>query len=299
MDLLKIWDLIISGVLRGGIYVMMSMGLSLVFGVMNIPNFAHGEFYMIGAYVAYFGYVLMGLNPILCMLMACFSGFVAGALLEKTCFYPLRLSSKGNWVMNSFMVTAGIAFILQNLAQAIIGVNVMGIDHFWGGSVDFISGMAISTDRMAAFLVGMGSAVLFWLFLKYSRTGNAIRAVSEDEEGAVLIGINLNNIHTLTFALSAMLAALAGAILLSITPAYPMMGLQPLYKSWFVVILVGMGNVGATFIGGILVGLIEAISYYALGAGWQDVISLCVIILVLLVRPSGLFGSDVKGVWER
>lgn len=299
MDLLNIWDLAVAGILRGGIYVMMAMGLSLVFGVMNIPNFAHGEFYMIGAYVAFFGYIILGLSPVMTILLAAVIGFATGTLIEKTTFYPLRARSKSNWIMKSFLVTAGLAFILQNLAQALIGVNVKGIDHYWTGSIDFISSMSISMDRAAAFLVGIVIAVLFWLFLKYTQTGNAIRAVSEDESGAVLVGVNLNHIHTLTFGLSSMLAAIAGGILLSITPAYPLMGMQPLYKSWFVVILVGMGNVGATFIGGMLVGIIEAVSYYVLGAGWQDVVSLCVIMLVLLIKPSGLFGGNVRGVWER
>lgn len=162
-----------------------------------------------------------------------------------------------------------------------------------------MSGMRIPMDRVMGFVIAMAAVGFFWLFLTKTKTGNSIRAVSEHETGAMLVGINLNNIHTLTFALSSMLAAIAGAALLSITPAYPSMGMVTLYKSWTVVILVGLGNVGATLIGGLLLGMVETISIYSLGAGWQDVVTLVIIIIVLLIKPSGLFGKAVKGVWER
>ncbi len=298
MELSAIGDILLAGILRGGIFVLMAMGLSLVFGVMNIPNFAHGEFYMLGAYFAYYSYSVLGLNPVLAILLAGVGGFISGAIMERTAFKALRSRSKGNWVMNSFLLTVGLSIVLQNGTQALVGTRFMGISHYWRGSL-FLSGMNVSYDRLAGFMVAVVTVALFWAFLNKTKTGNSIRAVSEDETGAMLVGINLNKIHTLTFAIACMLAAIAGAALLSINPAYPTMGLAPLYKSWFVVILVGMGNVGGTIIGGLIVGMVEAISYYSFGSGWQDVVSLLVIIVILLVKPSGLFGKDVKGVWER
>lgn len=294
MENSAIWDLLVGGILRGGMYVLMAMGLSLVFGVMKIPNFAHGEFYMIGAYFAYFACAIWGLPPVLAIMVAGLGGFVCGAIIEKTTFYPLRKRSRKDWIMNSFLVTAGIAFILQNLTQALLGADFKGIPQYWGGSVTWFSGLNISIDRVVGFLIAMVSVGVFWIFLKKTKTGNAIWAVSEHETGAMLMGIELNHIHTLTFALSSMLAAIAGAALLSIIPAYPTMGLQPLYKSWFVVILVGLGNIEATIIGGFLVGLIEAMASFRLGAMWQDVVSLSIIILVLLFKPAGLFGKKLK-----
>lgn len=293
MDSSVILDLLVGGILRGGMYVLMAMGLSLVFGVMRIPNFAHGEFYMIGAYFSYFACTLWGFPPAIAIVVAGIGGFVCGALMEKITFYPLRKRSRGDWIMNSFLVTAGISFILQNLAQALIGNDFKGVPQYWGGSMNY-AGLSISTDRIVGFLIAMASVAIFWLFLKKTKTGNAIRAVSEHETGAMLMGIELNKIHTLTFALSSMLAAIAGAALLSIIPAYPTMGLTPLYKSWFVVILVGLGNIQATIIGGLLVGVIEAVASFSLGAMWQDVVSLSIIILVLLIKPTGLFGKKTK-----
>ncbi len=298
MDLSATGDILLAGILRGGLFVLIAMGLSLVFGVMNIPNFAHGEFYMLGAYFAYFSYAVFGLNPILSIMIAGLGGFICGAIMERTAFRALRVRQKGNWVMNSFLLTVGLSIVLQNLTQALVGTRFMGISHYWQGSIAIL-GMNVSNDRAAGFVVAMVTVALFWFFLTKTKTGNSIRAVSEDESGAMLVGINLNRIYTLTFSIACMLAGIAGAALLSINPAYPTMGLAPLYKSWFVVILVGMGNVGGTIIGGFIVGMVEALSYYNLGAGWQDVISLLVIIVILLFRPSGLFGKEVKGVWER
>lgn len=300
MELIAIWDLLVTGILRGGNYILIAMGLSLVFGVMNTPNFAHGEFYMIGAYIAYFTSTFLTQNPIVCILMAAVGGFICGAVMEVTTFQPLRKRSVDTeaWVMNSFMVTAGVAVIIQNLVQAFIGVNYKGIDYYVEGTVTWISSIGISADRIFSFVLAMVFVTAFWLYLTKTKSGNSIRAVAENELGAMLIGINIRRVHTLAFALSGMLAAVAGAALISINPAYPMMGLGPLYKSWFVVILVGMGNVGATVAGGFIVGILEACSSYFFGPGWEDIVSLTVISTILIVKPSGLFGKGVKGIWE-
>ncbi|MDQ7095137.1 branched-chain amino acid ABC transporter permease [Desulfosporosinus sp. PR] len=286
-------NLLLGAVLRGGIYVLMAMGLSLVFGVMKIPNFAHGEFYMVGAYLMYFASVTFGLPPVVCIIIAAIGGFLIGAIAEKLTLQPLRKRSKGDWIVNTFMLTAGLSIIMQNLAQVLLGPNFKGVTQLWKGGIG-IFGTNVTFDQLFGFIIAMGTVGAFWLFLKKTRTGNAILAVSEHETGAMLMGIELNKIHTLTFALSSMLAAIAGAVLLSLIPAYPFMGLTPLYKSWFVVILVGLGNVEATVVGGFMVAIIETLAAYYLGTGWQDVILLSVIILVLLIKPTGLFGKTLK-----
>ncbi|HWR38156.1 MAG TPA: branched-chain amino acid ABC transporter permease [Patescibacteria group bacterium] len=294
MDYLDFINMLITGILRGGLYALMAVGLSLVFGVMNIPNFAHGEFYMLGAYFAFFSFTILKLSPVLSFITAALGTFLVGALVERTLFYSLRKRSKKMWVMNTFLVTLGISIIMQSGAKMLWGNTYRGITQYWPGSFSFGSGLAISYDRIVGFGIAMLTIMLFWFFLSKTQMGRAIRAVSQDEAGASLVGVNLNTIHTLTFALSCLLAGAAGAILLSIIPAYPGMGVQPLYKSWFVLILVGMGNLGASIWGGFLVGLLETVSYIKFGAGWQDVVSLVVIILILIFKPRGLFAK--KGV---
>jgi branched-chain amino acid transport system permease protein len=272
-------------------YALMAVGLSLVFGVMNIPHFAHGEFYMLGAYTAYFTHKI-GVPPLLAIGSGAAVGFTVGALVEKLVLYPLRRRHPEQWVLNTFLITVGLSFVMQNGAQAIWGGNYRGITQYWKGTLQLGWDMRISIDRAVAFLVAMVCIALLGLFLAYSRTGRAIRAVAQDETGAQLVGIDLNQIYALTFGLSSMLAAVAGASLLSVNPAYPTMGLVPLYKSWYVVILVGLGSMAGSICGGFVVGLLETISYYVFGSGWQDVVSLSALILILLFRPAGLFGSQ-------
>jgi len=286
-------DILISGVLRGGMYVLIALGLALIYGVMEIPNFAHGEYYLFGAYAAYFALTTFGQAPITAIIIAALTGFVLGALIEKVTFSPLRKRCSVDWVTNAFMIAAGISLIIQNSVQYIFGANYYGVEKLWDGSVA-IGNFNVSYDRLVAFGIAMVTLVIFWFFLKKTKTGISILSVADDEIGAMLMGVNIEKIHTLTYALGCMLAALAGGALISITPAYPTMGTAPNLAAWFVIILVGVGNLSAVIVGGFLVGLFEIVATYTIGAAWQNVISLSVIILILLFKPNGLFGRKKK-----
>jgi branched-chain amino acid transport system permease protein len=275
----------------------MAAGLALVFGVMNICHFAHGEYYVLGAYAAYFAHVTYGLNPIIAILLAAIVSFLAGALSEKLLFYPLRKLTKGDWVMNAFLLTAGLAVVLQSTYRLTFGMKYRGITQYWDASLK-IFGMTIAVDRVVAFGIALATIAGLWLFMQKTYTGRAIRAVSQDERGAMLMGINLDRIQTLTFALGSMLAGLGGASLLSLSPAYPYAGNKPLIASWFVVTIAGLGNVYGAVLGGFIVGIFESVSYFTLGQGWQEVASLILLIALLLFKPTGLFGTNIKTVWE-
>lgn len=297
MDLIVVQNLLITGLLRGGLYALMAVGLALVFGVMNICHFAHGEYYVLGAYAAYFAYVTFGLNPIIAILVAALLSFLAGALSEKLLFYPLRKLNKGEWVMNAFLLTAGLSVVLQSTYRIVFGMKYRGITSYWNASLE-IFGMTIAVDRLVAFVIALVAIAGMWLFMQKTSTGRKIRAVSQDEIGAMLMGIDLDRIHTLTFALGSMLAGLGGASLLSLSPAYPYAGVRPLIASWFVVTIAGLGNVYGAVVGGFIVGIFESVTYFTLGQGWQEVASLALLILILLFKPTGLFGTNIKTVWE-
>ncbi|MCI5792704.1 MAG: branched-chain amino acid ABC transporter permease [Lachnospiraceae bacterium] len=286
-------NILISGILRGGMYVLIALGLALVYGVMGIPNFAHGEYYLIGAYAAYFALTLFGVSPVIAIIFAALIGFVFGAVIEKITFAPLRKRNTGDWVTNAFMIGAGIQLIIQNLAQYLFTANYFGVTQLWEGSIK-LGSINISYDRLVAFAIAMCTLAAFWLFLKKTRTGISILAVADDEVGAMLMGVDIKRIHTLTYAMGSMLAALAGGALISITPAYPTMGTAPNLAAWFTVILVGVGNLSAVAVGGFMVGLIEVFATYFFGAAWQNVVSLIVIIMILLFKPNGLFGRKQK-----
>jgi branched-chain amino acid transport system permease protein len=303
---------LINTIVTGGMWALLAVGLALVFGVMNIPHFAHGESFMVGAYVAYYVFdpIHSGLKdnpngflsvvaPFLGFLAAALVGLVLGVILERLIFHPLRQRTKSGWVMNAFLLTVGISFVMTNGTTLAIGPNFRGIPRYWDVKPLEFLGVRVAVDRIIAFFIAMITIAVLWFFLRRTRTGRAIRAVSQDETGAQLVGINLNFIYTLTMALATATAALAGACLLFMFQAYPTVGLKPLYFAWYVVMLAGLGNVVGAIVGGFMVALLQTATQQFVGIAWEDVIPTAVMILVLIVVPSGIFGSEVKGVQEQ
>jgi branched-chain amino acid transport system permease protein len=299
MELVEVWNLVTVGLLRGGLYALMAIALSLILGVMNMSCMAIGEFYMLGAYFAYFAYDTFGLPPAVAILVAALGSFIAGAVIDRGPFYLLRRRSKENWVFNTFLLTVGLSFFLKNLAHLLWTPTYRGITWYWEGTVNLFGGVGISIDRLAGLLIAVVSIIAFRLFLRRTRTGRAIRAVSQDERGAMLSGIGIEKMYTLTFALACMMGGIAGGSMLSIIPAYPYMGSAPNNYAWLVVMVAGLGNVSGAIFAGFIVGVVEAVAYQFFGGGWPAVVSASILILILLIKPSGIFGSEVKGVLER
>jgi branched-chain amino acid transport system permease protein len=238
-------------------------------------------------------------GPLPGMLVASVVGFACGVLLEVALFRPLRKRSRQQWVMNTFLLTAGISVILINGNRLLFGNDFRGISRYWDTKPIEILGEPVSVDRAMVFVIAMVMIAFFALFLQKTRTGRSMRAVAQDETGAQMAGIALNRVFVLTMGLSTSLAALAGAALLSMFPSFPDVGIQPLYLAWYVVILAGLGNVQGAIIGSFIVALLQTLAVTFVGLGWVDVLPTAFIILILLFKPSGLFGSEVKGVWEQ
>jgi branched-chain amino acid transport system permease protein len=306
-------SILVDTLVTGGMWALMAGGLALVFGVMNIPNFAHGEFFMIGSLVAFTVFapiqeallanpdstLLLVAGPFPGMVVAAVVGFACGVLLEVFLFRPLRKRSREQWVMNTFLLTAGVSVMLVNGNRLAFGNDFRGITRYWDVKPIEILGVPISVDRAMVFVIAMVMIAVFAVFLQRTRTGRAMRAVSQDETGSQMAGIGLNRVFMLTMGLSCALAALAGAALLFMFPSFPDVGIQPLYLAWYVVILAGLGNVQGAIIGAFIVALLQTLAVYYVGLGWVDVLPTGFIILILLFKPSGLFGSEVKGVWEQ
>lgn len=306
-------SLLVNTLVTGGAWALMAVGLAMVFGVMNIPNFAHGELFLFGSFTAFTVFSpiqdaildnpsldwLKVIGPFPGMLAALLVGAVVGVLLEVVLFRPLRKRSRDQWVMNTFLLTAGVSVVFINGYRLMIGNDFHGVTRYWDVHPIQFLGVAISIDRVMVLVIALVTIGLFALFLQRTRLGRAIRAVSQDETGAQMAGIDLNRIFMLTMGLSGALAALAGASLLSLFPAYPDVGLQPLYLAWYVVILAGLGNIQGAIAGAFIVSLLQTLTVFYVGEGWVDVLPTGFIILILLFKPSGLFGSAVKGVWEQ
>jgi branched-chain amino acid transport system permease protein len=303
---------LMNAIVTGGILALLSAGLALVFGVMNIPHFAHGESFMVGAYVGYFTYTFitdrLGENPsqvlaygapIIGVLVAGVAGVILGIIVERLIFAPLRHRTREGWVMNTFLLTVGLAFVLINGTTLLLGPNFRGIPRYFDIPPIEILKIRIAADRLFSFVISIIIIVAMTYFMQRTRTGRAIRAVAQDETGAQLVGINLGFIHTLTFSLATATAAMAGAALLFMFQAYPTVGLKPLYFAWYVVMLVGLGNVYGAIVGGFIVALLQTATQQFIGIAWEDVVPTVVMILILILIPSGIFGSEVKGIQEQ
>ena len=303
---------IVNVFVTGGMWALLAAGLALVFGVMNIPHFAHGESFMVGSYVGYFVFTALNkylkenpsallsfLAPNIGVIAALLVGAVVGAVVERLVFAPLRRRTRVGWVMNTFLLTVGLSFVLINGTTLVLGPNFRGIPRYYDvPPIEFL-GVRVAVDRVWAFGIAIVTIAVLTFFLQRSRTGRAIRAVSQDETGAELVGINIGFIHTLTFSLATAMAAMAGAALLFMFQAYPTVGLKPLYYSWYVVMLVGLGNVYGAIIGGFIVALLQTATQQFIGIAWEDVVPTVVMIFILILVPSGIFGSEVKGIQEQ
>ncbi len=304
--------IIVNTIVTGGMWALMSMGLALVFGVMNIPHFAMGELFMTGGLVAFFvvtplnDYLskhpnpfISGIAPLAAICAAAIGGYLVGVLSEWIVFRPLRKRSREQWIMNTFLLTLGISVIMINGHQLVLGTEFKGIVNYWNYPSLSIIGVYISFDRVFVFAFAVIVMAAFWAFMKFTRMGQAIRAVSQDETGALMVGIRLNKIHALTMGLSCGVAAVAGACLLFMFPSYPTVGIGPLYNAWFVVIVVGLGNVAGTVVGGFIVALFQILTTVYIGEGYGFVVPSILIIIILIFKPSGIFGSPVRGILDR
>jgi branched-chain amino acid transport system permease protein len=304
--------IIVNTVVLGGMWALMAMGLALIFGVMNIPSFVHGEFFMIGGLGAFYvftplnDYLVHNPNPLLAMvapLIAIFtasvSGILVGFLIDLMVFRPLRKRTREQWVMNTFVLTLGLSAVMINGHLLILGPQIKGIVHYWDFPSLSILGTFVSLDRVFIFILSMLVVISFWIFMKFSKKGRAIRAVSQDERGAMMVGINLSTIQTLSLGLGCGLAALAGACLLFMYPSYPTVGIWALYNSWNVLIISGLGNVAGAVPGGFIMALFQVLTTAYVGEGWGYVIPMSLAVLTLVFKPSGLFGSKVRSLLDR
>jgi branched-chain amino acid transport system permease protein len=283
-------DLVLQGLVRGSMYALMGIGLSLIFGILEIVNFAHGELFMVGAYVMYYVIGVLGLPFLVGVVAAAVLVFLLGVLIERGLIEPLRRRAGREWLMDAFVLTIGLMVILQNGAQLLFGAERRGVAELISGAVS-LGDIDITYERMAIFGIGVLVVALLWAFVKFTRIGKAIRATAQNPEAAQTLGIDIDRIYTLAFGIGAALAGISGALLISIYPAYPTVGSDPVLKSFAVVILGGLGNIPGAIAGGLLLGVLEAFAFFLMSAGWQNVLTAVLIVLIMIFRPSGLFAA--------
>ena len=277
---------LINGLSLGGIYAMIALGYTMVYGIAKMLNFAHGDIIMVGGYVIY---VFMSFhNPLLAIAMAVICCVILGIVIEKVAYKPLRGASP-----LAVLITAiGVSYLLQSLAQMIFGSANKMVTVYELGSIK-IWGVSIQVSALVTLAVATVVMAVLTLFIKRSRTGRAMVAVSEDKGAAQLMGINVNKIITITFAIGSALAALAGLFYLLKAPSISStLGAMPGIKAFTAAVIGGIGSIPGAMLGGILLGVVESISYKITAiAPYTDAIEFSILIIILLVRPTGFLGK--------
>ncbi len=279
-----IWQGVMNGLALGWIYVLMALGLTLIFGIMHIMQFAHGEIYMLGAYVVYYLTASLGLPLLVATGVSMVVMAGVGLVLERCLFRPLKM----DWP-SAVVGATGLTLILQSGSVVIFGLYQRNIPVLAQGPFDLM-GSVVPKDRIAAVVVAVILSLMLYLFLKLTRYGQAMVASAQSPEGAILQGIGPNRMSALSMAIGCALAAAGGTLAGSLFTLSPFMGLLPLIKGLTIIVLGGMGSLPGAFIAGMTLGLIDGVIPLLFGAAWASIGPLLLVILVLVIKPQGFFG---------
>lgn len=280
-------QLFISGLLVGGIYALISVGLTLIFGVSRIKNFAQGDLVMVGMYATYALSAWLGLDAYLAMLLAVPLMFGLGVVISVV----IIRSIQGAPQFAQIFATVGLGLVLQNAALAIFGADFRTTTSVFSGTVLRFWGISLPASLTIAFVVALAVIACLALFLRASMMGKAIRAVAQDRRSASLMGVDVRRVDMLTFGLGTACAGLAGALLAPMFPVFPTIGVNLVLIAFVVVVLGGLGSIGGALIGGLSIGLIETLSGFFIGSEMRQIAYFIVFLLVLLLRPASLFGQ--------
>lgn len=275
---------VLNGLTLGGICSLVALGLTLVYGILHVPNFAHGAFYMAGAFVSFHLMKTGGLNYWAAMLGSAVAVAALATLAERLVFHPLRGASD----LHPLIAAIGVLLFLEAAAQAIWGADFHRLQTPYAGVVD-LGGLAMPAQRLliigAAFCLMVG----LHLFLTRTVTGATIIAMAQCRDGASLVGIDANRVSMLTFAISGALAAIAATLYAPINLVYPAMGHLVITKAFVIIILGGMGSVPGAIVGGLIIGFAESFGAFYVSTDYKDIIAFALLVLILSVRPQGLF----------
>lgn len=279
-------QLIVNGLLLGGIYALISIGLTLIFGVVRVINFAHGEFLMLSMYITYFSYTYLGLNPYLSLLIGVPLMFLAGMAIDQIIIRPLREAPA---YMHVF-ATVGLSIVLLNLALFLFTGDYQSIHMAFAEKTFHLGSLSLSYAKLIIFFAAILVSVGLFLLLQYTNIGKQIRAIAQDRMAAKLMGINLNKIYMLTFGIGTALVGIAGGLILPVYYVFPSVGVYFVLTAFVVVVLGGMDNMVGALLGGFIIGITDSLSGYYIDPSLKEVVSFIIFLIVLLIRPSGLMG---------
>ena len=283
-----------NGLSLGSVYAIIALGYTMVYGIAKMLNFAHGDVIMIGAYISLLSMTNAGIPAFPALIISIVACTVLGIVIERIAYKPLRNASSSLAVL---ITAIGVSYLLQNIALLLFGANAQTFPSVikWEGLSLAGGKLNLSGETIITILVCIVIMVLLMLFVQKTKPGQAMRAVSEDSGAALLMGINVNGTIALTFAIGSGLAAIAGVLLCSAYPSLtPYTGAMPGIKAFVAAVFGGIGSIPGAFIGGILLGIIEIFGKAYISSQMADAIVFAVLIIVLLVKPTGLLGKKIQ-----
>lgn len=294
MAILQVLEVLVGGILQGGIYALAATGLSLVYGVTRFLNLAHGTFVMIGGLLTFLMFNFVGSEawwiPFALMIPIAALMFGLGVLVEIVLVEPSMERAEGDLLEPAILITLGLAFMLRDLTREFVLSTDFGISFYLGTVEAF--GLRLQIIKLIAMgMIGLTAIVLTY-FLRETYLGLAIRAVSQNRKGTMAVGINLENIMRFTMGIGSSLAAIAGVFIVIVTVISPEFGLPFVAKLVTIIVLGGLGSLVGTFVGALLVGVSESMVGFFIGPGWSPTVAYFILIGILVVRPQGIFGSD-------
>lgn len=283
-DITILIQVIVSGILMGAIYSLVSIGLTIIFGVVRIVNFAHGEFLMIGMYATYFLWATLGIDPLISILITTPLLFIIGAGIYKSLFKRVVVASD----FSKIFLTVGISLVLQNIALLLFTANYYSVKTSYERMVLSLWGISISYPRLIGFLGAVILSFLISLFFLKTDLGKAMRAVAQNREVAMLMGINPDRIYLIAVGLGSAVAGATGTIIMPYFYVFPLVGFAFVVMCFAVVITGGLGNIKGALLCGPIFGIAESLGIFFVGADSGLIVAFLILILVLILRPSGL-----------
>jgi branched-chain amino acid transport system permease protein len=284
-----LFDIVVTGLITGGIYALVALGLNLQYGLMRILNVAHGEFLMLGAYVSYSLHTAWGVNPLLTLLITGPGAFGAGLVMHRVLYARVlaQTEARESLESRSLLLSFGLLFALQNAALLVWSADLKGYSYL--ATPLRVLGAVFPANRALAATVALGLSVGFYVYLQRSLTGKAIRALMDEPEGAQLVGVDLARLHGMCFGLGIAMAAVTGSLISMLFELTPFIGLPYTVTALVVVILGGLGNVVGSLLGALLLGVVETAGVYLVSSDIRLISSYAVLSLILILKPSGLF----------
>lgn len=288
--LLNFLQLLINGILLGGIYALISIGLTLIWGVMQIVNFAHGEYLMLGMYATFWLFQLYGVDPYLSLLIVMPMLFLLGVITQRVVIDPILDAPH----VAQIFATVGLSIVLQNLALFFWKADYRSVRIPAAIANLKFQGLVVSFPRLMAFAITLAMVIALFLFLKKTYLGKALRATADHKQAAQLMGINVRHLYYLALGIGTACVGIAGGILMPMYAVFPTVGGYFVLIAFVVVVLGGMGSMAGAFIGGLIIGVVEAFSGFYLAPALKEVVYFLVFILILAFRPSGLMGKVTR-----